>query len=459
MAYWLIHHTARISINKIIKKITKNGTKTKSTRIARVTRADFMGTAKKKAAKIRETVNRDRYPNSDWLQEAAQNALIPAEYEETARILVDPGHSAEALRAAKPLPTRAFGASIFSMPSVKTVPITVAAGETKILFTHPEPSVAFITTEESGGIPYFRAYATSHALAASPTQPGGHMQRRSYSGVRCTAKSLTVENVTPQLSRGGYCLTRRMNQITTVTNINTVPGAVADMTVLANRRYTGDMPISLADFQQGQVYETYGPEGAYVVAAPVRNTFDMLDNITKEVPYGYTGTQPADLSLWGSSAIQLNSSHAGASSYGLYWGSDQFDISGKSNYVFATALHDGMTVEAIALTAPASSAQTFSVKFHARYEYLVEPHAPDFAKAIATEADTETLDAIIHFASLMPGSYPASYNNLGKVWRAFKKGVSWVARNLLLPGAKVALTKTAPIITRKFGEVVAAATH
>jgi hypothetical protein len=113
-------------------------------------------------------------------------------------------------------------------------------------------------------------------------------------------------------------------------------------------------------------------------------------------------------------------------------------VAGYSRRVFAASVHDGMSTEVVMISAPEEHAQHYTVKFHARYEYVLDSVCTDFSKSVTVEADAEALDDIIHFASLMPGSYPESYNSGGKVWSAFVKGLKWVGKNIAMPILKAA---------------------
>jgi hypothetical protein len=336
---------------------------------------------------------------------------------------------------------------------MKTVAITVPKGAAVKVFTSPDPAIAFYVHNTAA---YVTAYATSHAVAAYPANPGMYMQQRGYIGVRCTGKSLTIENVSPQLSRGGFCRTRRITALTVVGSLNTSPGNYSDPTVVQNTRFTGDIPLTETDFLAGNMYETFNPEGVYMVSAPVRTQYDLFDHITKEVNPLYAA-QPNTLSVSGVSLIQTPAKSTGATGVEVRWEDGTITGGGTSDNVFSTALHDGMSTEMVLLSAPAEYDQTYMVKFHARYEHIVDATSPDFPKSVTVESDSKALDDIVHFASLMPGHYPASYNGLGKVWNAFKKGISWVANKVVKPVLSPVIGAALPLISKRFTSAVESA--
>jgi hypothetical protein len=406
--------------------------------------------AKAKIGKQRENVAEKRFPNRNWLaQTIPEDMTIPEAYELAARVLVDPGHSADDLRTAGPLPNRNFGASVFTLPSIQTVNVTVSAGETMLLATTCDPAIAFVSWyKTTQGIPAL-AYSTQVAKSQYPAQYGAFMQQSGYKGVRCTAKSITAENITPQLSRGGMTYSRRINTLNVTTNPYLMIGTGISGAGNQGVRYIGEYPADVDKFMASGVYNTHDSDGCYVVCAPVRSTYDTFDVFSKEVNKALCANQPTDSVLAGVTRLMFGGTNIADSAMLLSWG-DMPTVVGKSEEVFSTGLHDGMSTEVIALSAPASADQTFSIKFHARYEFILDEGSKDFVKSVKVEADAEALDDILHYASLLPGAYPVSYNSLGSVWRAFKKGLAWVGKTIGLPLLRTAAAAAAPAVKAKF---------
>jgi hypothetical protein len=235
-----------------------------------------------------------------------------------------------------------------------------------------------------------------------------------------------------------------MNSTERITNLYTVPGTGITPASTQNDRHWGELPVNSGQFMSSSTFRQYpGAEGCYVVSAPIRSTFDIIDSIPKEVNVAHGVGQPLEAqtntTLWlDHPRSAIGDTTAGLSSQ-LTWDTKSMPVvAGYSRKVFAASVHDGMSTEVIMITAPADHAQHFSIKFHARYEYVLDSVCTDFSKSVTVEADAEALDDIIHFASLMPGSYPESYNSGGKVWNAFVKGLKWVGKNVAMPILKAA---------------------
>lgn len=376
-----------------------------------------------------------QYADHDWLSknvEQAELELIPPELLDTARALVDPGHDAALLRSAAPLPAEGYGVNVFSAPSAVTATVTVNASKDVFILTSPEPSIAFIvyTAGDTGAV----AFPTSHAFAACPLNPGFHMQARGYSGVRCTAKSITVENTTPQINRGGYVLARRINPVYATVNQNTTMTIAS--TSAANQRMFHELPLNANTFEVGTSYDRHSCEGVYTPCALTSLHYDLMDQVWKETTTG--AEQPGVSQNVNELFLSMSGQYFGSDSIPVHWTTDMGLDPALSQSVHCTGCNDQMATSAILLRAPAGYEQTFSVKFHARYEYIVDATSPDFSKSTFVYPDQPALERIIAFAAEMPASFDASYNAGGKVWNAFKKGLGWVAKTIFRTVSPVA---------------------
>jgi hypothetical protein len=424
--------------SKPAKKIISSKTSSKP----RTSQRDVV---KQKVNNAVKKVAEKSYPDRNWLDEVIPDDItIPEQYWKAARILVDPGHDVTPIKDAPPLPNRNFGPPILTLPSAGSFDVTIPAGQTSYIISNPNPSIAFVHVYEDGinGM-VARAYAAPHALAKCSTNPGYHMQKNGYLGVRCSAKSLTLTNVSPMVARGGIVRTRRMVTQECITSYYSNTTAVGSLTSGYNVRRWGELPISEGAFMAGSSYNTFdGTSGCYLVSAPIRSTFDVIDSVTKELIRDLGEVQPPETTALCSYQLAPPTQHIGyvADNITVSWVDGTMSFGETiSHGVFTASVHDGMTTEMVAITAPATEAQTFSVKFHARYEYICDPTSADYSKTVSVEADAEALDAIIYYASLLPGAYPESYNGKGKVWNAFVKGLRWVGRNVAMPILRGAL--------------------
>lgn len=354
-------------------------------------------------------------------------SLLPAEYFDTARALVDPGHDANILRQAAPLPSPACGLNVYSVPDAVTYSVTVPAGGSMLVFTHPDPSIAFVYHDVSTSAYY--AVPTAHSMAACPTLPGMTMQSRGYTAARCTAKSLTLDNATPVLNKGGYCLARRMNLPYSTIRYYTVP-ATLNVTDQYNMRVLGEVPSNAAEFCVGSSYMRHGHDGVYIVSTLQTHDFSWMNKMELEVNRVYGTSLPGATSVLNQSLVGTTGSYIGVNTNALQWAPGTVNTSGGSTAVFSTGISDQMSVSAVLLVAPSGNDQTFTVKFQGRYEYVVDPVSPDFVKSVQVYPDMNALQLMVAYAAEMPISFDASYNAGGKVWNAFKKGLAWVGSKL-----------------------------
>lgn len=397
-------------------------------------------TPKVLANTIRNEISSRQYANHGWFN-TVLSSLNETGNQDALRAHIDPGHSASVLMSADPLPTSAVGVNIYSTPSIATYTITVPAGTEQFVYSTVEPSVAFATYVP--GAQAASAYPTSHSVVNAPYLPARHMEVRGYMGVRCTAKSLTIENISPVINRGGYCLAKRYagRAITQNSNFASPPPALVTS---SNQRFYWDTPLSAVAFEASASYERFSSDGVYMVASLRSDHFDM-NTIDKGVSQAFGS---------GKVAVPCNSNIAwlvdpyttlgaypvmGVNGAPLVWAPDTVDTDNANGDCYLSGLDDQTTIVCALLRAPAEHDQTFTVKFHARYEYIVDSASPDYIKSVPSNPSMGKFDEVMVLAAAMPGVYEASYNAGGKVWEAFKKGISWIATNILKPTLGAAL--------------------
>jgi hypothetical protein len=382
------------------------------------------------------------YKDHAWLNPVIDQ--VTGEHQAAARILIDPGHSADDLRVAPALPAPQYGVNVYSTPSVCTYNIVVPKGTTQLLYTCPDPTVAFLSYQEP--FDYAQAFPTSHTAAVDNVVPARYFTKRGYMGVRCTAKSLTVENSTPALSRGGYSLARRLAPKYVTTNKSFVHSTTSlETAAWKNTRMMAEVPLNMSQFTAGSSYEKFDENGCYLVASMVREEYDMEDCVSKTLDHWYDENAPGSSST--NCGLQLSSPNTvmGSADTGLgfttatEWAPNTVAYENQNGTVFTSGMSDGMSVLCCALIAPSEYNQTYTIKFHARYEYIVDPASPDFVKSMPVSPRMDDFSKLMILAAEMPGMYPASYNGLGKVWNAFKKGLAWVNTTLVKPTLSAAI--------------------
>jgi len=393
------------------------------------------------ASRLTDEMASAQYRHRDWF-----DSIIDALSNESAanqdaiRALIDPGHSAAVLRNAAPLPSPRVGSNVFTSPSVCTHDITVAVDT--FVFTVPEPSIAFCTYTAGDTVVY--AYPASHASAVTPYNPTIWMRERDYIGVRCTAKSLTIENTTPTISRGGYTLARRITPNFITRDSNFQSGTVA-LTTYGNMRLLQDIPLTASQFESGSDFARFGPDGAYLVCSLLSEHFDVADDLTKNVFQGMSGLGNPDTTNCNKFLVGTTDSLVGddvnsTTVFPVVWANGTvLYMEGQTNATFATGFNDQMSTVIALLRPPAGTTQTYSVKEHVRNELLVGARSPDYPKSVAVMPYIDNFNKLLVLSAEMPGMYEASYNGGGKVWNAFKKGLSWVGNKIVKPTLGAAL--------------------
>jgi hypothetical protein len=400
---------------------------------------------------IRDRVALQQYPNRDWLPREAFAGTLSAGQEAMARSMLDPGHSEQALMERSPFPVNAGGDDIACLPGMGEFDLVVPSGETRLIFTSPNPFVACVIVNphlESDAVGYAVAYPWSIS-SDTPKMPATTWNTKGFASFRCVGKSATISNITPEIYRGGVSysamLTTPMSQYADdKTNTNT--------TYDVNHVVQTEMPLSRQAVIGTSRYVVHDCNGAYLLCRPRNYHWQSIDRASKGVSPYSANTIPLIAAKSNRMYIASSSLGSGATPETVVtWASDAgvwTDAEVQSTAVHTVGVWDSCDTACMCVTSPTvDGGQTYHIKMRAAFEFLVDSSSPLRYQLRRPEPNEELSQAIIQAMVYLPRQLPESYNGFGNVWRKFKEFYNSSFGKLVKKGISTVFPKASAVFT------------
>jgi hypothetical protein len=399
---------------------------------------------------MRERIETVTYPNRNWLPTESVGMALSQGQEAMARSMLDPGHSEVALIDRSPFPVNAGGNEIACLPGFGEFDITIPAGETRLIYTSPNPFVACIILNPDADPGVYAPQAYPWSISAdTPKMPATTWTSKGLSAFRCVGKSATISNITPDIYRGGISysamLTCPMSQYAdNPTNTNT--------TTDGNHIVQTEMPLSKTKLIGSARYVVHDRDGAYLLCRPRNFEWSTVDRASKGVGPFSTNVTPPDAAKANRLFLADSSLGSGATpTMAVCWAPDAgvwTDPITESEFVHTVGLGDSCDVAAMCITAPnVEGGQTYHIKMRAAFEFLVDSSSPYRYQVKKPEPNNELTDAIVQAMVHLPRQLPESYNGFGSVWKKFKNFYNSGFGKLVKQGLGVVFPQSKAVFT------------